>query len=81
MLGRLVNNELERLWKEAVMTQSRDSPIICLEELRKAPTELSHDNQFPERDSNMASTEFKSNMLPLDQSVQCVFFLIFVCNS
>jgi hypothetical protein len=48
MLGRMVNNELERIWKEAVMAQSRDSPFICLEELRKTPTELSHDNQFPE---------------------------------
>jgi hypothetical protein len=31
----IVNNELERMWKEAVVAQLRYYPGICLEGLRK----------------------------------------------
>jgi hypothetical protein len=35
MIGRLENNELERLWKEAAPPNSKHNPTICLEGLMK----------------------------------------------
>jgi hypothetical protein len=34
-MTRLVNNELERIWKETAVAQQRYCPGICLEVLRK----------------------------------------------
>jgi hypothetical protein len=41
VVGRLINNELERIWKEAVFALSRHYPEICLEGMRKTITSLS----------------------------------------
>jgi hypothetical protein len=43
MVGWSVNNELERILKEPVMSKSRQNPHICLERLRKATTDFSQE--------------------------------------
>jgi hypothetical protein len=41
-----MTDELEGIWKEVLMAQSRDYLSICLEGLRKA-TKLGQDSQYP----------------------------------
>jgi hypothetical protein len=44
-----MNDELERMWKEAVLAQFkvRNYPGICLEELRKPRYNINQDSQSP----------------------------------
>jgi len=44
-----MNNGLERIWKDADMSNLRYYPGICLEKLRKATEILSHDSRYPDR--------------------------------
>jgi hypothetical protein len=45
MVGRLVNDELERIWREAIVTKFRYYPGTCLEGLRKTSKGFNHENQ------------------------------------
>jgi hypothetical protein len=45
-------NELESIWKEAVVTYSRYYTGLCLDELRKPTINLIQDCRCPDRDSN-----------------------------
>jgi hypothetical protein len=36
-----MNDELESVWKEAVMAQSRYTPGVCMEEMKKSIRNLS----------------------------------------
>lgn len=51
-----MNNELERIWKEAVVA------VIRLHKLRK--TEKSGSSQCPERETSQESREYKPEQLP-----------------
>jgi hypothetical protein len=56
MAGRQINDELETIWKEAV---------ILLEWLGKTTTNLSEDTRDGGRDSNRVPTEYAFKALPL----------------
>jgi hypothetical protein len=73
-MGRLEmnDNELKRIWKEAVMAYSRYYPGICLE-TGKNKKSLSQDSRCSARVSNRASPEYKSTALLLDQPVRYLF--------
>jgi hypothetical protein len=43
----LTNDELERVWKEAIMAQSRYYPRICLEVMRETTKNLVQDAGVP----------------------------------
>jgi hypothetical protein len=51
-----VNNELERMWKEAV-------DDICLEGLRKTSKSVSQDSQCPIQNPNLCKYETKALLL------------------
>jgi hypothetical protein len=53
-----MNDELERIWKEAVMTYSVCCPGICLD--RQEEHEGPHDSQCSCQDSNRAPTVYES---------------------
>jgi hypothetical protein len=64
----IVNNELERMWKEAVWPSLRYYPDMYLEELRKTTKNLCRDRECPERDSNQAPAEIRSKELSVEQT-------------
>jgi hypothetical protein len=71
IVGWLISNELERIWKEAIVTWSRYSPRICSEglcEFVKAPS----------RDSNLSihRSENIKSLLKIDQFKFCIHFLL-----
>jgi hypothetical protein len=70
MLVLFVNSELESVWKEAVMVQSRYYSGIFLEGLRKSTEKLNQGSMFPGRDSNQAPLEYKCRALPLYEQVR-----------
>jgi hypothetical protein len=71
MVGQM-NNEFEKIWKEAVVACSRYYPGICLEGLRKTAKTLSQDSWWCGWFFKQASPEYKSTAVPLDQPVQYV---------
>jgi hypothetical protein len=58
-----MNDELERIWKEAPVAYSRYYPSICLEKLRKTTKTLSQNSRSPVRDSNLALSKYMSRAL------------------
>jgi hypothetical protein len=54
MVGRLVNNELEGIWKEAIMGYSMYYAGISLEGLANIAETLCQDTWGPSRGSNQA---------------------------
>lgn len=60
-------DEVESIWKEAVMASSRYYPSSCLVGLKKDKKNISQDSQSPGWDSNQASPKYKSQAIPLDQ--------------
>jgi hypothetical protein len=46
MVRQLINDELESIWKEVVVAESRCYPGIFLEELRKTTKSLIHISRF-----------------------------------
>jgi hypothetical protein len=63
MTGRLVNNDLEGMRKEAIATNLRYNSNICSEGLRKTMKILSQDSWCPSKDSNRAPPKFKVEVL------------------
>jgi hypothetical protein len=65
MIGRLINNESEGLWKEAVIASfdmpSHYSSAGTVENYKKP-----QDSWCPDRDSNVAPPECKSETVPLE---------------
>jgi hypothetical protein len=57
-----MNNDLERMWKESVMTL-RCYTGICLEELSKTREILSQDSRSPSRGQNLGPPEYESGVL------------------
>jgi hypothetical protein len=62
--GGLMNEKLERLWKEAVAC-----PRTCLQGVTKATKNLSRDCRWLDRDSNRALPRYRSRVLLPDQPV------------
>jgi hypothetical protein len=56
VIGCLMNDELGRIWKEAVWPNLKYYPGICLEVLRET-TNNCQDSQFPGRDLNPGRPE------------------------
>jgi hypothetical protein len=52
-----MSDELERIWKEAIVDQSSYCSDIFMEELRKTKKNLDEDSRCPGRDSNRAPHE------------------------
>jgi hypothetical protein len=55
-----VNNELERIRKEAVIAKSRQDPVIYLKGLRKTKKIANRHSRCSGRDSNTAFPQYKS---------------------
>jgi hypothetical protein len=60
-----VNDELERIWKEAAVAYLilRYYPGICLERLRQTIKNLSEDSLTPGRDLNPDPPEYEARVL------------------
>jgi hypothetical protein len=63
-------NELEGIRKEAIVPYSRSYTGVSLEGLRKTTKNLNQGGRCSGRDLNRPPPEFKSRVLPLDQSVR-----------
>jgi hypothetical protein len=61
--GRIIS-ELERIWEEVVLAQSRNLPDTCFEELRKTRENLGKDIRRAGRDSVRIPPECASEALP-----------------
>jgi hypothetical protein len=59
----IVNNELERVWKEVLMAWLDYCAVIFLEKLRKTTVNFSQDTWCPIWDLNEAPPEHKSEAL------------------
>jgi hypothetical protein len=58
-------DELERIWKEAVLAKSRYCPgIIYIEGLKKTTENVSQCSRCPSRDLNRALPEYEYRALP-----------------
>jgi hypothetical protein len=57
-----VNNELERIWKEAVVAL-RYYPNICVEELRNSIKTVSQDNRSSGSDLNPGPLEYEEVLI------------------
>jgi hypothetical protein len=60
-------NDVERIWKEAVVAYSRYSSGCCLEGLKKTTWNITQNSWCPDRDSNRAPIECEWRALPLRQ--------------
>jgi hypothetical protein len=60
MIGLLMNDKLERTWKEIGMACFNLTTSICLEGLRKTTWEPIRNCQCPDRHSNQALPQYKS---------------------
>jgi hypothetical protein len=60
MIGRLVSNELYRIWKEPGMACSKYYPSRCLEVVKKIAEMLGQDSKCPGGDSNQALLQVQS---------------------
>jgi hypothetical protein len=70
MVGWIMNDELGRIWNEAVVAKSRYYAGTCLEWRRKATTYMSGYPDVPGRDSNLALRNISLRTLPHNQHVQ-----------
>jgi hypothetical protein len=59
MVRWLMNNELQRIWKEVLVACSRYYPNIRLEELKNTTENLSQATRCPDGDENEAPLEYK----------------------
>jgi hypothetical protein len=65
MIEWLVNDELERIWKEVVVPNLRYYPNICLEGLRKTTQNLSQDSWSLSQDFNLVPPKYKAGVLTI----------------
>jgi hypothetical protein len=63
MVECLVTDEMERMWKEAVVANLRHYPDLCLEGLRKTKKHLDQNIRSPSKNSNRNLTKNKSEAL------------------
>jgi hypothetical protein len=59
-----MNDELERMWKEAVVAYSKLPSWHFLGETGENEENHNQDSRCPARDSNQAPSEYKSDALP-----------------
>jgi hypothetical protein len=78
--GLLVNNKLERMWKEAVVTKKRHYPCFCLEGLGETTKLLSEDSRSWGRDLNPRLTEHEARQMSLDYLFLFSKSRCFVCS-
>jgi hypothetical protein len=67
MIRRLMNVELEGIWKEAIVAESRNDPGICLEGSRETTKNFSQHSHCPVLDSKRVPPGEKTGLLPLHQ--------------
>jgi hypothetical protein len=70
-----MNDELGKMWKEAVVVISGYYPGIRLGVLREASLNLGQNHQCPHRNSNLAPPEYKSEALPPKQTCLVLLFI------
>jgi hypothetical protein len=58
-----MNNELERIWKEAAWPNLIYYPGFCLKELRYTTKILCQKSRSPDRDFNLGHPEYEADML------------------
>jgi hypothetical protein len=73
MGGLLVNDELGRVWKEAIMGYLKYFPGNFLEGLRKITRNLGQYIRYRVRDSNQTLPEYESRGLVLRQSLSVLW--------
>jgi hypothetical protein len=66
----IVNNELERIWKETIVVYCKMQYKYLLEGLRKTRKFVIENDLRPNRYSKWAHLEHKSELHRLDQKVQ-----------
>jgi hypothetical protein len=80
-----MNDDLERIWKEAIVTYSR-YPVICPEGLRKTMKDFSQDSLYPGFETKtfaMSSGALHLHLLVTitvhyQQHYSCVFLFIYI---
>ena len=68
----MVINDLERIWNEAVVVQSKYYPDICVEKLGKTTKTLCEDGKSPGRDLDQRPPENTSTVLLEYQPALCL---------
>jgi hypothetical protein len=63
-----VNNELERLWKEAVWRNLKSYLGICLEEMKKTVKNLNQDRWSSGQDFNSGHSKYEATMFGLENN-------------
>jgi hypothetical protein len=69
-MGRLNNNDVERIWKEVISASSRYYTNIRLKGLRKTTGNIHQDSQCAGGNSNRRPAEHSSTALPLAHPLQ-----------
>jgi hypothetical protein len=58
-----MNDNLESMWKEAVVASLKVYPGKCLERLMKTTKNLSQNNRSPDRDLSPVSLDYEAGIL------------------
>jgi hypothetical protein len=70
MVRWLMNDELEKIWKEAIVIYSKHHLANCLEGRRKTTRNLRHESKYHSQESNPASPKYNPRALPPHQPDQ-----------
>jgi hypothetical protein len=57
-----ITDELESIWKEAILAYSRYYPSKFLEGLRKATRNFNEDNIYPSRDPQLTTPKYEPTL-------------------
>jgi hypothetical protein len=74
-----MNNELEKIRKEAVVAQFRYYPSICMDALRKTTKDLSQESRSKNRFLNPGPLEYKSGVL--NTRAALIFWCLIIISS